>query len=208
MARFGVVLGQRPAGRDNNFMLDGVDNNETWLQTVVIFPSVDSLDEFKLQNIDLLRGVRPVARRRGQPADQVRDQRLPRQRLEFHRNDAFDANNFFNNKNNRPKPEFKQNQFGGTAGRSSRTRRFFGSYGHRNRGAGRSCRRFRPVAMRNGDFSSALRVIYGDRSAVLGQRHSRATARRGGSQHPDPALPRAEHRRLDRAAGGQASTTT
>ena len=39
--------GQRP--RDNNFMLDGVDNNETWLQTVVIFPSVDALDEFKLQ---------------------------------------------------------------------------------------------------------------------------------------------------------------
>ena len=30
-------------------MLDSVDNNETWLQTVVIFPSVDALDEFKLQ---------------------------------------------------------------------------------------------------------------------------------------------------------------
>ena len=30
-------------------MLDGVDNNETWLQTVVIFPSPDALDEFKLQ---------------------------------------------------------------------------------------------------------------------------------------------------------------
>jgi hypothetical protein len=39
--------GQRT--RDNNFLLDGVDNNETWLQTVVIFPSVDALDEFKLQ---------------------------------------------------------------------------------------------------------------------------------------------------------------
>ncbi len=39
--------GQRP--RDNNYMLDGVDNNETWLQTVVIFPSVDALDEFKMQ---------------------------------------------------------------------------------------------------------------------------------------------------------------
>src|SRR6185295_10629872 len=39
--------GQRP--RDNNYLLDGVDNNETWLQTVVIFPSVDALDEFKLQ---------------------------------------------------------------------------------------------------------------------------------------------------------------
>jgi hypothetical protein len=39
--------GQRT--RDNNYMLDGVDNNETWLQTVVIFPSVDALQEFKLQ---------------------------------------------------------------------------------------------------------------------------------------------------------------
>ena len=39
--------GQR--ARDNNYMLDGVDNNETWLQTVVLFPSVDALDEFKLQ---------------------------------------------------------------------------------------------------------------------------------------------------------------
>jgi hypothetical protein len=39
--------GQRP--RDNNYMLDGVDNNETWLQTVVPVPSVDALDEFKLQ---------------------------------------------------------------------------------------------------------------------------------------------------------------
>src|SRR5438093_1664921 len=35
--------------RDNNFLLDGVDNNETWLQTVVIFPSVDALDELKMQ---------------------------------------------------------------------------------------------------------------------------------------------------------------
>ena len=52
-------------------MLDGVDNNETWLQTVVIFPSVDALDEFKLQTSHLLGGVRPVARRRRQPADQV-----------------------------------------------------------------------------------------------------------------------------------------
>ncbi|HVR72087.1 MAG TPA: carboxypeptidase-like regulatory domain-containing protein, partial [Vicinamibacteria bacterium] len=33
--------GQRP--RDNNFMLDGVDNNETWLQTVVLYPPVDAL---------------------------------------------------------------------------------------------------------------------------------------------------------------------
>lgn len=36
--------------RDNNFMLDGVDNNETWLNSAVIFPSVDALEEFKVQS--------------------------------------------------------------------------------------------------------------------------------------------------------------
>ncbi|HET8548969.1 MAG TPA: carboxypeptidase-like regulatory domain-containing protein, partial [Bryobacteraceae bacterium] len=33
--------GQRT--RDNNFLLDGVDNNETWLNSVVVFPSIDAL---------------------------------------------------------------------------------------------------------------------------------------------------------------------
>ena len=36
--------------------------------------------------------------------------------FEFHRDDAFDANNFFNNRAGRAKPDFKQNQFGGTLG--------------------------------------------------------------------------------------------
>jgi hypothetical protein len=31
-------------------MLDGVDNNEIWLNSVVIFPSVDALEEFKVQS--------------------------------------------------------------------------------------------------------------------------------------------------------------
>ena len=104
--------GQRP--RDNNFMLDGVDNNETWLQTVVIFPSVDALDEFKLQTSTYsaefgrsLGGVVNLQIKSGTNAFRGSG-------FEFHRNDAFDANNFFNNKNNRPKPDFKQNQFGGT----------------------------------------------------------------------------------------------
>ena len=71
--------GQR--ARDNNFMLDGVDNNETWLQTVVIFPSVDALDEFKLQTSHVFRGIRPLAWRRRQPADQVGHQPVPRERV-------------------------------------------------------------------------------------------------------------------------------
>jgi hypothetical protein len=88
--------GQRP--RDNNYMLDGVDNNETWLQTVVIFPSVDALDEFKLQTSTYsaefgrsLGGVVNIQLKSG--ANTLRGSVF-----EFHRNDAFDANNFFNNR--------------------------------------------------------------------------------------------------------------
>lgn len=35
--------------RDNNFILDGIDNNELLLSTVVIFPAPDALQEFKVQ---------------------------------------------------------------------------------------------------------------------------------------------------------------
>ncbi len=124
--------GQRP--RDNNFMLDGVDNNETWLQTVVIFPSVDALDEFKLQTSTYsaefgrsLGGVVNLQIKSG--TNQLRGSGF-----EFHRNDAFDANNFFNNRAGRAKPDFKQNQFGGTLGGPVFKDKtfFFGDYqGHR-----------------------------------------------------------------------------
>jgi hypothetical protein len=153
--------GQRT--RDNNFMLDGVDNNETWLQTVVIFPSVDSLDEFKLQTSTYsaefgrsLGGVVNLQIKSGTNAFRGSG-------FEFHRNDAFDANNFFNNKNNRPKPEFKQNQFGGTLGGPVFKDKtfFFGSYqGHRESQGQTFLSTVPTTKMRSGDFSELSRVIY------------------------------------------------
>ena len=108
------AMGQRP--RDNNYMLDGVDNNETWLQTVVIFPSVDALDEFKLQTSTYsaefgrsLGGVVNLQIKSG-----TND--FHGSAFEFLRNDQFDANNWFNNRANRAKPDFKQHQFGATLG--------------------------------------------------------------------------------------------
>jgi hypothetical protein len=106
--------GQRP--RDNNYMLDGVDNNETWLQTVVIFPSVDALDEFKLQTSTYsaefgrsMGGVVNLQIKSG-------SNRFSGSVFEFMRNDALDANNWFNNRAGRKKPNFSQHQFGGTIG--------------------------------------------------------------------------------------------
>src|SRR5206468_3502015 len=94
----------------------GVDNNETWLQTVVIFPNVDALDEFKLQTSTYsaefgksLGGVVNIQFKSG-------SNDFHGSAFEFLRNDRFDANNFFNNRAKRPRPKFTQNQFGGTLG--------------------------------------------------------------------------------------------
>ncbi|HET7218730.1 MAG TPA: carboxypeptidase regulatory-like domain-containing protein, partial [Vicinamibacterales bacterium] len=153
--------GQRP--RDNNYMLDGVDNNETWLQTVVIFPSVDALDEFKMQTSTYsaeygrsLGGVVNLQIKSG-------TNNLRGSGFEFHRNDAFDANNFFNNRAGRDKPDFKQNQFGGTVGGpvfKDRTFFFTDYQGHRETQGQTFLSTVPTLAMRNGDFSEITRVIY------------------------------------------------
>ncbi|MET0213173.1 MAG: carboxypeptidase regulatory-like domain-containing protein, partial [Vicinamibacterales bacterium] len=153
--------GQRP--RDNNYMLDGVDNNETWLQTVVIFPSVDALDEFKLQTSTYsaefgrsLGGVVNLQIKSG-------TNRMRGSGFEFHRNDAFDANNFFNNRAGRAKPDFKQNQFGGTLGGPIFEDKtfFFGDYqGHREKQGVTALSTVPTMKMRVGDFSELTRVIY------------------------------------------------
>ena len=153
--------GQRP--RDNNYMLDGVDNNETWLQTVVVFPSVDALDEFKLQTSTYsaefgrsLGGVVNIQIKSGSNA-------FHGSAFEFNRNDAFDANNFFNNRAGRAKPDFKQNQFGGTLGGPICKDKtfFFGDYQGLRINAGQTYLSTVPtLKMRNGDFSEINRVIY------------------------------------------------
>ncbi|HKB09317.1 MAG TPA: carboxypeptidase-like regulatory domain-containing protein, partial [Vicinamibacterales bacterium] len=153
--------GQRP--RDNNYMLDGVDNNETWLQTVVLFPSVDALDEFKMQTSTYsaefghsLGGVVNLQIKSGSNQSHG-------SLFEFLRNDAFDANNFFNNRAGRPKPDFSQHQFGGTSGGpivKDKTFYFFDYQGYRVSQGQTYLSTVPSLKMRNGDFSELNRVIY------------------------------------------------
>src|SRR5689334_14555271 len=153
--------GQRT--RDNNYMLDGVDNNETWLQTVVIFPSVDALDEFKMQTSTYsaefgrsLGGVVNLQIKSGTNAYRG-------SAFEFMRNDAFDANNFFNNRAHRDKPDFSQHQFGGTLGGALVKDKtfFFGDYqAHRETQGVTALSTVPTLLMRQGNFSELTRVIY------------------------------------------------
>ncbi len=149
--------------RDNNFLLDGVDNNETWLNSVVIFPSIDALEEFKVQTSTYSAefgrssgGVINIQIKSGANA-------FHGNAFEFLRNDKLDANDFFNNKNGRVKPPFKQNQFGGTfGGRIIRDKTFFfGDYqGGRIRDGKTYLSTVPSVKLRAGDFSELTRTIY------------------------------------------------
>jgi hypothetical protein len=153
--------GQR--ARDNNFLLDGVDNNETWIQTVVIFPSVDALDEFKLQTSTYaaefgrsLGGVVNLQVKSG--SNQLRGGAFG-----FLRDDALDANNFFNNRAGIARAPFRQRQFGGTLGGPIRKDRtfFFADYqGTRIEQGVNRVSTVPSAAMRNGDFSEISQVIY------------------------------------------------
>ena len=153
--------GARP--RDNNFMLDGVDNNELWLQSVVIFPSVDALDEFKLQTSTYsaefgrsLGGVVNLQIKSG-----TND--FHGSAYEFLRNDAFDANDFFNNRAGRAKPPLDQHQFGATLGGPIFKDKtfFFANYqGWRIKQGQTYLINVPSEKMRAGDFSEINRVIY------------------------------------------------
>jgi hypothetical protein len=153
--------GQRP--RDNNYLLDGVDNNETWLQTVVIFPSVDALDEFKLQTSTYsaefgrsMGGVVNLQIKSG-------SNRFRGSAYEFLRNDKFDANNWFNNRAGRAKPDFSQHQFGGTLGGpiiKDKTFFFTDYQGMRIKQDVTFLSTVPSMLMRQGNFSEINRPIY------------------------------------------------
>ena len=145
----------------NNFLLDGIDNNTNLLAIQsndfeVIQPNLDALQEFKVQtnaySAEYGRGagaVVNVAIKSGtnQPHGTL---------FEFLRNDNIEANNFFNNRSAILRPEFRQNQFGGTFGGPLRRDRafFFGDYqGTRIRRASTQSSLLPTPAERQGDFS-------------------------------------------------------
>lgn len=104
------VNGQRTQA--NNFLLDGVDNNESLVNTINIFPSAEAIQEFRVQT-----SVAPAEFGRGGGA-------IINTVIKSGRNDVFgSAYAFFRNDNLDARPtfsdrkdEFRRGQFGGTFG--------------------------------------------------------------------------------------------
>lgn len=144
--------------QSNNFLLDGVDNNDLAINQIVVAPSVDSVEEFKVQTSTY--GAE-YGRSGGGQFNFVTRSGTNEWRAsgyEFLRNAALDARNAFDDPA-RPIPQFQRNQFGATVGGPLRRQQWFlfSSYeGQRVRKAFTRVATVPPLAWRAGDFSSLL----------------------------------------------------
>lgn len=152
------VNGLRP--QNNNFLLDGIDNNESLVNTIIFFPPAEAIDEFRVDT-----SVAPAEF--GRAGGGVVNTRFRSGTNDIHgsafyfmRNDNLDAKPFFVPG---PKSEFKRHQFGGSIGGPIIKNKLFvfGDY--------QGLRQYLPLAqdratvptdlMRQGDFSELLTVL-------------------------------------------------
>lgn len=107
------INGSRPTS--NNYLLDGTSNTDTALGTPAAILSIDAIQEFKEQTTT-------YSAEYGFSANQINivsrtgTNDLHGSVFYFGRNDAFDANNYFNNAAGRDRSKLRQHQFGFVAG--------------------------------------------------------------------------------------------
>ncbi|HEV2248694.1 MAG TPA: carboxypeptidase-like regulatory domain-containing protein [Terriglobia bacterium] len=142
----------------NNFLMDGVDNNEWGLGGVVSLPPPDAIQEFRTEenamSAEFGRGGAAVNIVLKSGTNQLHGDFW-----EFVRNDKLDARNFFDD----TRPAFRRNQFGGSAGGPIiRDRLFiFGDYQGTRIRQGQTFLSTVPTPLeRNGDFSEMATPIY------------------------------------------------
>ncbi len=171
--------GTRPA--QNNYMLDGIDNNTNDVDFLsgaayVVKPPIDAIGEFRLQTNSFSAefgraggAVLNATLKSGTNA-------LHGSAWEFLRNDKLDATDYFLNANGQKKGAFKQNQFGVTAGGPIRKNKtfVFGDYeGTRIRQAIPETGYTVPTAAERSsgftDFSDLIALQSGSKTDALGR---------------------------------------
>ena len=110
----GVTIPSSNGGRpeDNNYQLDGIDNREIGRANYAISPSIDGVAEFKVSTGIMSAEHGRVASAAVEVVTKSGTNDFHGSAFEFHRNDAFDARNFFA----RTVSPLKRNQFGGSVG--------------------------------------------------------------------------------------------
>src|ERR1700722_18276917 len=110
----------------NNHLVDGMDNNEREQFSILYRPSIDSLEEVK---IDTNAYPAEEGRAGGAVINLITKSgtnAFHGGAYEYFRNDKLNANDFFANKSGIARAEFRQNQFGGSlGGRIKKDKTFF-----------------------------------------------------------------------------------
>ena len=142
----------------NNQLIDGMDNNEREQFTILMRPSIDMIQEVKVDTNSYPAEV-------GRAGGAVVNLLTKSGTNDFHggvyeylRNDKLNANEFFSNSAGTPRPEYRQNQFGGSLGGAIQKDKtfFFGDYeGSENR----SGQTHRSASRRRLCLKSRTRVI-------------------------------------------------
>lgn len=162
------VNGARP--QDNNFTMDGVDNNMMMMNSPGGSPPMDAIQEFRVatnNNAEFGRSMGAnvnIAIKSG-----TRD--LHGSAYYYLRNDNFDANDFFANRSNTGRVDFRQGQYGAAIGgpvpglRNS-TFWFVNWEGFRRARGGNALANFPTQLQRQGDFSELAQNIYNPLTGV------------------------------------------
>src|SRR5262249_19716854 len=101
----------------NNWTIDGADNVDHGSNiTLLVYPSVDSIDEFKVERSNYSPEFGRSASGQINVITRAGSHSFHGGLYEFFRNDVFNANSALNNKRGLPRPVLRYNDFGGTIG--------------------------------------------------------------------------------------------
>jgi hypothetical protein len=100
----------------NNEIIDGLDNNERIIGTIGVKPSVEAIQEITVQTNEYAPEIGRTAGGVINVITKSGSNTFHGSAYEFFRNDVLDARSFFSRVGSTPKPELRQNQYGGSLG--------------------------------------------------------------------------------------------
>ncbi len=147
------VSGSREAS--NNFLLDGIDNNDLYINRIVVSPPLDTVREFRLHASGYRAEYGRSAGGQVNVVTRSGTQDFHGSVYEYLRNDALDARNHFD-PSDQSIPAYRRNQFGLSGGGPLGQRTFFfgGFEGTRIRDAATRTAAVPTAAQLDGDFAS------------------------------------------------------
>jgi hypothetical protein len=165
------------SAQNNTYLIDGMVNRNLWLSTLIMVPTIDSIQEVRMMTSNYSAEYGSAAGAITVVQTKSGTNQYHGSLYEFLRNDKFDSNTFFNNRLGAKKPAFRRNEFGGTAGGPIRKDKtfFFADYqGIRVRQPTTIISSIPTLAQRQmlttGDFSPMTATVYDPYDVTNNQR--------------------------------------